>query len=109
MKAFLTSILLLVAYALQAQTFENFLPTPIAGHQIIAYTHSDPRLLPLLKLTLIAERADVSSRILFGTDFYMTEQEASEREHSIRLRTFLGEELFKKISETNQLDFLNLN
>ncbi|MGE0635793.1 MAG: amidohydrolase family protein [Bacteroidia bacterium] len=71
----------------------------------ISYTHSYSRFLPLLKVTL-QSNPELAKRILFGTDFYMTEQEGSEREHSIRLRAFLGEELFSLIAEQNPKTFL---
>lgn len=42
------------------------------------------------------------ARVLFGSDFYMTRQEAlSERSVCFRLRNALGEEMFRRIAETN--------
>jgi hypothetical protein len=44
----------------------------------------------------------VRARTLFGSDFYMTRQEAlSERAASVRLRAGLGETLFRQIAEVN--------
>ncbi|PWE31343.1 hypothetical protein DDZ14_13360 [Maritimibacter sp. 55A14] len=44
----------------------------------------------------------LSRRVLFGSDFYMTRQEAlSERAVCFRLRNALGEETFRRIAETN--------
>lgn len=56
--------------------------------------------LPFLRLFLDHPR--VRARVLFGSDFYMTRQEAlSERAMSVRLRAGLGEALFRQIAETN--------
>ncbi len=55
---------------------------------------------PFLKVFLADER--VRSRTLFGSDFYMTQQEKlSERAVSFRLRNALGEEWFRQLAETN--------
>jgi len=71
----------------------------------VSYTHSCPRLLPLLRLIMETD-VTVSNRVLFGTDYYMTEQEASEREHSIRLRTAMGERIFTMMAGVNPIAFL---
>lgn len=56
--------------------------------------------LPFLKIFLQDER--IAGRVLFGSDFYMTRQEAlSERAVCIRLRASLGEALFRRIAEEN--------
>ncbi|MDI3338600.1 amidohydrolase family protein [Defluviimonas aestuarii] len=55
---------------------------------------------PFLRLFL--EDEDVASRVLFGSDYYMTRQEVlSERAVCFRLRVALGEDLFRRIAETN--------
>lgn len=60
---------------------------------------------PLLRLFLDDEA--IRSRVLFGSDFYMTRQERlSEKALSIRLRDSLGEENFRQIAETNPAAFL---
>ncbi|MEY8843415.1 amidohydrolase family protein [Cribrihabitans sp. XS_ASV171] len=47
------------------------------------------------------------SRVLFGSDFYMTRQEKlSEREVCFRLRNTLGEEVFRQIAEENPARWL---
>ena len=46
-------------------------------------------------------------RILFGTDFYMTEREKKEIELAGNFRTKLGEGLFEKAAYTNVKRFLN--
>jgi predicted TIM-barrel fold metal-dependent hydrolase len=56
--------------------------------------------IPFLKVFLKDER--LAARILFGSDYYMTTQERlSERAVSFRLRDAVGEELFRRIAETN--------
>lgn len=56
--------------------------------------------MPLLRLYLENDR--MKDRVLFGSDFYMTRQEAlSEKAVSIRLRDALGERLFRQVAETN--------
>lgn len=55
---------------------------------------------PFLRIFL--EDAQIAQRVLFGSDFYMTRQERlSERAVSFRLRVALGEDLFRRIAETN--------
>jgi predicted TIM-barrel fold metal-dependent hydrolase len=55
---------------------------------------------PFLKLFL--EDEAVAARTLFGSDYYMTRNEAlSERAVCFRLRVVLGEALFRRIAETN--------
>lgn len=53
-------------------------------------------------LSLLLEKSQLAERVLFGSDFYMTRQEAlSERAVSIRLRKVLGEEMFAKLATHN--------
>lgn len=58
-------------------------------------------------LRLFLEGADdrtarLRERVLFGSDFYMTRQEAlSERSVCFRLRNALGEEMFRQIAQAN--------
>lgn len=70
----------------------------------ISYTLFSPRLIPLLKV-LLTEPA-YKNKILFGSDFYMIEQESSEREFSINIRANLGEEDYKLIAVQNPNLFL---
>ena len=59
----------------------------------------------LLKALLSDPR--VSSRVLFGSDFYVVENaELEERRRSVRLRAVLGEELFNTIARENPRRFL---
>lgn len=56
--------------------------------------------MPLLRLYL--EDEALQSKVLFGSDFYMTRQEhLSEKAVSIRLRDALGEEKFDRIARIN--------
>jgi predicted TIM-barrel fold metal-dependent hydrolase len=78
----------------------------------IAYTAFTPRvkglyvdLVDYLKVLLSHPR--VRTRVLFGSDYYMVEQEkVSEKEASILLRSRLGEDLYKQIAHTNPIEFL---
>jgi predicted TIM-barrel fold metal-dependent hydrolase len=55
---------------------------------------------PFLKVFLEDEK--IAARVLFGSDYYMTRQEAlSERAVCFRLRVMLGEAAFRRIAETN--------
>lgn len=55
---------------------------------------------PFLRMFL--EDKALARRVLFGSDHYMTRQEAlSERAVCFRLRVALGEDLFRQIAETN--------
>lgn len=72
----------------------------------IAYTLADFDRLALLSVTL--QEPDLRKRILFGSDFYMADQECSEFKFSIELRNRLGEEMYKQIAEQNSKKFLEL-
>lgn len=59
----------------------------------------------VLKVLLQDEK--IRQRILFGSDFYMVEQEKFlERQLSMSLRATLGEDLFKQIAEINPKNYL---
>ncbi len=74
----------------------------------ISYTlfHFDDNL-PFLRLFLQGEAGDervarLRSRVLFGSDFYMTRRERlSERAVCFRLRNALGEDLFRQLATIN--------
>lgn len=60
---------------------------------------------PFLKVFL--EDETLASRVLFGSDFYMTRQEAlSERAVCFRLRVALGEAMFARIAQENPARWL---
>jgi predicted TIM-barrel fold metal-dependent hydrolase len=75
----------------------------------ISYTLSDDRIFPLLKLMLTSSHYEkISNKILFGTDFYVVSKAGAEREMSIKLRGYLGDQLFKKIAAENPKRFLGI-
>ncbi len=65
---------------------------------------------PFLRIFLMGEDeegARLRSRVLFGSDYYMTRQEKlSERSVCFRLRNALGEEVFRQIAEENPARWL---
>jgi uncharacterized protein len=70
----------------------------------LSYVGYQSKLHPLMHV-LIRDPA-FGGRILFGSDFYMVHQDATEREFSIRLRSTLSEEEFRIISHVNPQHFL---
>jgi predicted TIM-barrel fold metal-dependent hydrolase len=72
----------------------------------ISYTlYANDEHVYLLKVLLSDPK--VSSRVLFGSDFYVVENaELEERRRSVRLRAMLGEELFNTIAHQNPNTFL---
>lgn len=72
----------------------------------ISYTLFNTELIPLLNMSLQDE--SIKNKILFGTDYYMVEQETSEKQFCINLRSTIGEDNFRLIAETNPKQFLNL-
>lgn len=70
----------------------------------ISYTLCNPKYFNLLKVTLQEEK--LRNKILYGSDFYMLEQELTERDFSINLRGFLDDKDYRQIAETNPEVFL---
>lgn len=70
----------------------------------VSYTLFEKSLFPLLKIVL--QDPALKNKVLFGSDFYMTEIEESEREFSINLRAALGENDFNLIANENPSLFL---
>lgn len=73
---------------------------------------------PLLKVLLVGQVADehgdnvenkLRKRILFGTDYYVVAQKGSERELSLGIRAYWGDELFFQIAKTNVEEYLSTN
>lgn len=71
----------------------------------VSYTLVRSDLFPVLKAYLESIQA-LRSRVLFGTDYYMTEQEGSERFFGLNLRGAIGEPLWKQIVEINPKEYL---
>lgn len=61
----------------------------------------------LLKTLLQEKKA--GHRILYGTDYYLVQQETSERAFAINLRGYVGDELFNKMAEENPKRFFETN
>ena len=70
----------------------------------VSYTAHDVDLHALLKVILLD--AQIRTRVLFGSDFYMVELDRPERPFSVNLRAYLGEDNFRQIAEVNPADFL---
>lgn len=71
----------------------------------ISYTLFSDDLFSLLKLSL--EDHSLKNKILYGSDFYMVEQQISERQFLTNVRGFIGEDHFRLIAQQNPLSFLN--
>jgi predicted TIM-barrel fold metal-dependent hydrolase len=70
----------------------------------ISYTAARPELMNLLKVTL--GDFEVRQKVLFGSDFYMVEQETSERALLTDIRAGIGEFNFQQIATVNPMRFL---
>lgn len=70
----------------------------------ISYTMFNPDLFNLLKLSLQDET--IKGKIIYGSDFYMIEQETSERQFLTNIRAHIGESDFRLIAEQNPNLFL---
>lgn len=71
----------------------------------ISFTLYNRDLFPLLKLLL--HHPVLQQKILFGSDYYMVESEATERRFGIDLRAYLGEDFFKYIAHNNPRRFIS--
>jgi predicted TIM-barrel fold metal-dependent hydrolase len=71
----------------------------------ISYTMFSEDLFSLFKLSL--EDETLRSKILYGSDFYMVEQQTGERQFLTNVRGFIGEENFRLIAERNPTLFLS--
>ncbi len=65
----------------------------------ISFTLNKKEFFPLLKVLL--QDKQLRSKVLFGSDYYMVETEATERRFSLDLRAYLGEDDFMTIARTN--------
>ncbi|MEM6387995.1 MAG: amidohydrolase family protein [Pseudomonadota bacterium] len=73
----------------------------------VSYTiFSTQKLLPAISV-ILRNRSKVRAKTLFGSDYYMTQNEKfDERYLSMQLRHSLGEAVFREIAETNPRKFL---
>ncbi|MGE0569407.1 MAG: hypothetical protein AB7O73_15815, partial [Bacteroidia bacterium] len=73
----------------------------------ISYIISNPEVYPMIKMLLTTGYyKDIKHKILFGTDYFVVSKEGSDRELSIKLRAFIGEDLYKTIAHDNPSKFL---
>ena len=70
----------------------------------ISFIIFNQELFPLLKFILQDDK--VSHKILFGTDYYVVAQKNTEKALYQNLRSFIGEDLFRKIAHENPKEFL---
>lgn len=71
----------------------------------VAYTACDEAYYPLMKVLI--ETPGLREKILYGSDYYMVQMDASERAFSIGLRAYLGEDNFRQIASVNPLAFFS--
>jgi predicted TIM-barrel fold metal-dependent hydrolase len=71
----------------------------------ISYTMFNADLFNLLKLSI--NDNSLKDKILYGSDYYMVEQETSERQFLTNVRAHIGEDLFWQIAQINPMKFLN--
>jgi uncharacterized protein len=69
----------------------------------VAYTACDKAFHPLMKVLI--ETPELRNRIMYGSDYYMVQMDASEREFSIGIRAYLGDDNFKQIAAINPTSF----
>lgn len=71
----------------------------------VSFILFNEELFPLLKFILQDDK--VNDKILFGTDYYVVSQKKTEKVLYHNLQSYLGEELFYKISNTNPKKYLS--
>jgi len=72
----------------------------------VSYTMHDPKLFPQLKGIL--DDRELRSRVLYGSDFYMVQQEIHERDFHENLKSYLGEDDYRQIAMINPQEFLSM-
>ena len=70
----------------------------------ISYTLNDEKYFSFLKVVL--QDTHLRQKILFGSDYYMVQMLTSEKNFSLDLRGYLGEDDYRQIAETNPQAFL---
>jgi len=73
----------------------------------LSFTLNNEDFFSLLKVLL--SNAKIKHKILFGSDYYMTQTKTDERRFGIDLRAFIGEENFNTIAYENPIAFLGKN
>jgi len=73
----------------------------------VSYTLVRTDLFTVLR-TFMETNEKIRNHVLFGTDYYMTEIEGSERFFGMNLRGFLGESLWQQIAEENPRRYLGI-
>jgi len=68
---------------------------------------SDPEHLPLL--TVLADRPETRDRMLFGSDFFMIQQDVTERQFGLGLRAAVGAEAWERMATVNPRRWLGLD
>jgi len=71
----------------------------------ISFTLNEQEYFPLLKV-LLSDKT-LRDKILFGSDYYMVETEATERRFALDLRAFIGESNFESIAVNNPKIFFD--
>ena len=73
-----------------------------------SYTMADAERWPMMKVRLLTN-PQLMDRLLFGSDFYMSKIECSEKQFCINFRCFLGEKIWRQITSINPEKFLNIS
>jgi uncharacterized protein len=71
----------------------------------VSFSLHNEKVFKLIKLDM--QDPKLQKRILFGTDYFMTEQHKPEKKLAVELAQFLGPETFKKIALFNPREFLS--
>ena len=72
----------------------------------VSFSLNNPEYFSVLKILLLDEK--IRQKVLFGSDYYMVQTASSEKRFSMDLRAYLGEDLWKQISNINPKHFLNI-
>lgn len=84
-------------------TIKDMIPKYENLYTDISFTLSEQEYFPLLKVLL--SDTVLKNKILFGSDYYMVETEATERRFALDLRAYIGEDNFTAIAVNNPKAF----
>ncbi len=95
----------------------NLLKTYEGAYADISFASANPDLMALFHVyaqhrpeptavSCLPREYALADKILFGSDFYMSQLRRNERWFSINVRSLTGEETFRRMSETNPEKFL---